>query len=181
VSAAQQHIVIEARQLASASWQYRAVTPALDWRTAQGEWTRLDNLRPLNGQLRAGGYYMVRADSDPQWALLSRPEVFLPTASRACSPAQRAARAYGEANGIVGGPGGWIYDTTRKVAPGGRRKGICQGWAAFTTIAHRRGGIVPVPGTYVPGTSPGSMRWHASWAAMPAWRGSAEVPRPLCV
>lgn len=164
------HIVIEARQLTSGTWQYRVVTPGLDWQTAQAEWDRLDNLRPINAHLRASVHYMVRDDADPTWSHLARPQVFMPTAKNSGgNPAQRAARAYGAANGVVGGKGGWLYDITRRVADGGKRKGVCQGWAAYASIALRRGDIAPVPGTYTRGDSPGTMRWQASWVAMPAW------------
>lgn len=126
------HIVIEAKQGADGTWVYRAVTPALDWRSAQAEWGRLDETRIgrigfHSPEPQPRTHFMVRADNDPRWAHLPRP-----TARRS---RERAGKDYGSSVGIIGGKGGWLYDTRRREAEGGRRKGICQGWATYARRA----------------------------------------------
>jgi hypothetical protein len=141
-----QHLVIEARQDADGTWQYRAVTPALSWSDAQAEWDRLDGTRRgregIHSMAPASHHFMVRSEDDPRWCHLSRPQVFRKGATKAT---ERAARKHARAHGVVGNSGGWLY---RVNTAGERsRRPIGQGWYVYARQLQSRGIIRPVPGT----------------------------------
>jgi hypothetical protein len=164
------HIVIEARQRKDGIWLYRAVSPELDWNTAQTEWERLDDRRRtrIQGVTPSDQYFMVRNANDPTWSWLDMPRVFKARQpkSNGRDADERAARAFAKIDpqGVVrGNKGGWLYRE-------GQREPVGQGWDSYMRQLKKYRDVIRA----VPGTTPISewnhqpMPYFAAWMILPS-------------